>query len=394
MLLMWSDAMLILSVPQKKAPEELPCSSSSFFNIQLMHDSCCITTWMNRFNFLLSRSKMNNTSGTCPPEAQHISLMVFLCLVYTIGLLLNSFSLWVFIFRVSKWNAGTVLQFNLAISDTLAFPATPLMAAYFLNGNNWVFGHFLCDLKITLISAHFYGSIMFLTLISIHRYVVVVHFKRSLPMKRKAFVKKLCFGVWCFLLVCAIIYGILLPVTNEDGHKQCFSIHQSKLTSVYFTINFVLFILGFLVPFIVAVVCYSCLARTVTQVNIKSLHSQSVKTKSLRMIGICLVIFGLCFFPLNVTRTVAVVLKKYFPERCQLLLRVEMAYYSSYVLAGVNCCLDPLLYFFGSCSFKKAFQGSVKKARSPQERDNRTESETSYSANRNPIYTVSSGVVL
>ncbi|XP_060763387.1 P2Y purinoceptor 2-like [Neoarius graeffei] len=337
---------------------------------------------------------MNNTTETCSrEESQHISLTVFLCLVYTIGLLLNVFSLWIFIFRMSKWNAGTVLQFNLAISDALAFPAIPLLAAYFVNGNNWEFGRFLCTLKIALLSAHFYGSILFLTLISIHRYVVVVHFKRSLRIKRKAFVKKLCFGVWCFLLIGAIIYGILLPVTSEDGHKQCLSIHQTRLASKYFIINFVLIGLGFLVPFTVAVVCYSCLARTVTQVNSKSLHSQSVKTKSLRTIGICLVIFGFCFFPLNVTRTVAVVLKKYFPGHCQLLIRVETAYYSSYVLAGVNCCLDPLIYFFGSHSFNKSFRGSVK-IRSEKEKDNRTESDTiSYSANRNAICTVSSGMM-
>lgn len=334
---------------------------------------------------------MNNSSeAPCPPEAQHISLTVILCLVYMIGLLLNGFSLWVFIFRVSKWNSGTVLQFNLAVSDALASPATPLMAAYFVNGNNWEFGMFLCELKIALISAHFYGSIIFLTLISVHRYVVVVHFKRSSPMKRKAFVKKLCLGVWCFLLTGAIVYAVLLPVTKEDGHKQCLSIHQTQLASVYFIINFVLFVLGFLVPFTIAVVCYSCLAQSVTQVNVNSLQGQSIKKKSLRTIGICLVIFGLCFFPLNVTRTVAVIVKKYYPEQCQLLLQVERAYYSSYVLAGVNCCLDPLIYFFGSHSFNKAFRSSVKGARDQQERDNRTESETSCSANRNAIFTVSS----
>lgn len=337
----------------------------------------------------------NHTEASCLPEAQHIIITVFLCLIYTIGLLLNGFSLWVFIFRISKWNAGTVLQFNLAISDALAAPVTPLMAAYFVNGNNWEFGDFLCELKIALISAHFYGSIMFLALISIHRYVVVVQFKRSSPLKRKAFVKKLCFGVWCFLLVGAIVYGALLPVTQEDGHKQCLSIHQSKLTNVYFIINFVLFVFGFLVPFTVSVVCYSCLARSVTKVNVNSLQGQAVKTKSLRMIGLCLVIFGICFLPLNVTRTIAVVITKYYSTECKLLVRVETAYYSSYVLAGINCCLDPLIYFFGSHSFNKAFQRSLKIPRGQQEIDNKTESETTgYSATRNAIYTISSEMVL
>ncbi|XP_060762706.1 P2Y purinoceptor 1-like [Neoarius graeffei] len=336
---------------------------------------------------------MSNDKTCTVEEAQDISLTVFICLVYTTGFLLNVFSLWVFIFRMTKWNAGTVLQFNLAISDALAFPAAPLLAAYFVNESKWEFGSFLCNLKIALISIHIYGSILFLTLISIHRYVVVVHFKRSLRMKRKAFVKKLCFGVWCFLLVCAIIFGILLSDTKVDECKQCFSIHQTRLVSKYFIINFVLVVFGFLVPFTVAVVCYSCLTRTVTQVNSKSLHSQSVKTKSLRTIGICLVIFGFSFFPLNVTRTVAVVLKKYCSECSQLFTQVETAYYSSYVLAGVNCCLDPIIYFFGSHSFNKSFRRSVTIKRSQQERDDKTETDTSNSANRNAICPVSSEMV-
>ncbi|KAM9446457.1 P2Y purinoceptor 4-like [Clarias gariepinus] len=333
---------------------------------------------------------MSNDTVGCQPEQQDISLTIFLCLVYMVGLLLNGFSLWVFIFRMSKWNAGTVLQFNLAISDALASPATPLIAAYFINGNNWTFGPFLCQMKIALLSAHFYGSILFLTLISIHRYVVVVHFKRSSAIKRKAFVKKLCYVVWCFLIVGAVVYAYVLGVTDEDGHTQCLSIHQSKLAKVYFVINFVLFVAGFLLPFTVTVVCYACLARSVTQINDKSMQGHLIKMKSLRMIGLCLVIFAICFFPMNVTRTVAVILKKFYPTECKLLLLVEKVYYSSYVLAGINCCLDPLIYFFGSHGFNKAFRNSVKRARGQQERDNRTESDTtSCSVNRNAVYTIS-----
>lgn len=352
----------------------------------------------NRLNttgfILLSPSEMNVSNGTpCPPEVQPVYLAVCLCVVYAIGLILNGFSLWVFIMRISKWSAGTVLQFNLAISDAIASPAMGLMTVYLVRGNNWEFGRFLCDLKIALSVAHFYGSIIFLTLISIYRFVVVVHFKRESPMKRKGFVKKLCFGVWGVLLVNAVVYGFMLPVTTENGHHQCLSIHQNELINVYFIINFVLLVFGFLLPFAVALVCYSCLARSVTRINANSEHGQSIKMRSLRMIGVCLIIFGLCFLPLHTARTVGVVVKKFYPGHCKVLLRTETAYFVSYIVAGINCCLDPLIYFFGSHEFNRAFKRSLKKITGQQEIENRSESETaSVTMNKNAIYTISTSI--
>lgn len=308
---------------------------------------------------LVISSQLGNSSNDtefCLGENQHISITVLLCLVFLLGFLLNSFSLWVFCCRFPCWTSGTTLQFHLALSDAIATPVTPMMAVYFAMGNDWPFGQFLCQVKISLLSSHFYGSAIFLTLISVHRYTAVVHYNRSSCMKRKEFVRKLCAGVWSLLLIQALIYAFTLPISKEGSNNQCLSIHQTKLTDTYFVINFILFICGFLLPFFVSAVCYGRLAITLTRLNISTAKGLKVKVKSQRMIGICLVIFGLCFLPLNMIRTVGVVLKKYYPQECHVLLQIETAYYASWILAGVNSCLDPLLYCFGSQNFRDAFQ--------------------------------------
>ncbi|XP_028269719.1 P2Y purinoceptor 2 [Parambassis ranga] len=297
----------------------------------------------------------SNISVSCLGETQPVSITVLLCLVFFIGFLLNAFSLWVFCCRSLCWTSGTMLQFHLALSDAIATPVTPMMAVYFAMGNHWPFGRFLCQVKIALLSSHFYGSTIFLTLISIHRYVAVVHFNQSCCMKQKEFVKKLCAGVWGLLLIQSLIFAFMLPPTKEGTHNQCLSIHQSNLVDSYFIINFILFIFGFLLPFFVSAVCYGCLANTLTHINVSTAKGLRVKVKSQRMIGMCLVIFGVCFLPLNLIRTVAVIVKKYYPEQCQVLLHLETAYYACLILAGVNSCLDPLLYCFGSQNFRDAF---------------------------------------
>ncbi|KAM9360144.1 P2Y purinoceptor 4-like [Symphorus nematophorus] len=298
----------------------------------------------------------SNESGSCQGDTQHMSITILMCLVFFLGFLLNIFSLWVFCCRLPSWTSGTTLQFHLALSDAIATPVTPMMAVYFAKDNNWPFGHFLCQVKIALLSSHFYGSTIFLTLISIHRYTAVVHFNRSSCMKQKAFIRKLCAGVWSLLLIQSLIYAFLLPPSKEGKHSHCLSIHQKNLTDAYFAINFILFIFGFLLPFLVSAICYSRVANTLTRLNISTAKGLKCKLKSQRMIGVCLLIFGLCFLPLNVVRTVAVVLKKYYPRQCDVLMQFETAYYASWILAGVNSCLDPLLYCFGSQNFRDAFQ--------------------------------------
>ncbi|KAK9974960.1 hypothetical protein ABG768_023024 [Culter alburnus] len=341
----------------------------------------------------VGNSSNASQGNTCSPEPEHVSLAVILCLVYLLGLLLNGFSLWVFTCRIHKWNSGTILQFNLALSDAIITPLTPLMAVYFAM-DDWIFGGFICQLKIAVLSVHFSGSVIFLTLISIHRYMTVVHFRRSSLMKRKTFVKKLCAGIWCFLIILGIIYGCLLPVTTEKTSvtekMQCLTIHQTTLTDAYFIINFVFFFFWCILPLTISVFCYSRLASSLSRININSVQGQSVKNKSLKMIGICLVIFGLCFLPLNVVRTIGVVVKKYHPKECMLLLRLQTAYYVCYILAGINCCLDPLIYFFGSSNFIKAFRRSLRVIGVKNNVENKIESETlSQTGNKNVIFTVS-----
>ncbi|KAM4578106.1 P2Y purinoceptor 2-like [Fundulus diaphanus] len=301
-------------------------------------------------------SNTSNSSSLCHGENQHVALTFFLCLVFFVGFVLNIFSLWVFWCRFPCWTSGTNLQFHLALSDAIATPVTPMMAVYFALGNDWPFGPFLCQVKIVLLMTHFYGSTIFLTLISIHRYASVVHYNRSCCIKQKAFVRKLCACVWVLLVIQALIYAILLPPSKERGNGQCLSIYQKGLTDSYFIINFILFIFGFLLPFSVSATCYGLLANKLTNLNSSTPKGLKVKQKSQRMIGVCLLIFGVCFLPLNVLRTLGVVFKKFYPLKCRALQQIETAYYSSWVLAGVNSCLDPVLYCFGSQNFRDAFQ--------------------------------------
>lgn len=297
----------------------------------------------------------------CEPESQHITLTIILSLLFLGGALLNGFSLWVFWFRMKNWSAGTILQFHLGLSDVIVTPVTPLMAAYFAMGNSWPFGQFLCQLEIALLSVHFYGSIMFLTLISIHRYLAVVRHKSNCAMKRVGFIRKTCGAIWLLLLAQGTSCFVFLGTSQVGNRTQCLSIHQGEYIEAYFVMNFIMLFPAFLLPFSIAAVCYCRLASSVSRINANSAKGQAIKARSLKMVAVCLLIFGVCFAPLNVTRTVGVMIKKYYPEQCRLLLKVETSYYVAWILACANCCFDPLIYCFGSPDFNSAVHSSLKR---------------------------------
>uniref|UniRef100_A0A8C3KIR4 G-protein coupled receptors family 1 profile domain-containing protein n=1 Tax=Calidris pygmaea TaxID=425635 RepID=A0A8C3KIR4_9CHAR len=251
-----------------------------------------------------------NTSSDCKPQGLHPSIPALGTLLLLGCIVLNGMSFWVFYFRIKQWDSGMILQVSLVLGDILIIPVAPLRISYLSLSNQWPFGQFLCQFEVFLHGVHVYSSIYFLTLICIHRYFVVVRYK--------------------------------------------------KLSSVYYFYNMVLVVLSFLLPFAIALTFGALLGAAIAKVTKKSSRGKKMKSRSLQMIIVSLVIFAICFGPLHICRTIGVIVK-YYDMSCKLLHQVEVAYYTSWVFTMANTCLDPLIYVFANEKFKKSFADSFRK---------------------------------
>ncbi|XP_056395854.1 lysophosphatidic acid receptor 6-like [Hyla sarda] len=302
---------------------------------------------------------MLNTSGnftTCQPQHIGIIIPISLGVIYSIGFVLNCISLWIFWFRVKQWNSTVILQFNLAISDAIITPAAPLIIIYSLT-DNWTFGTFFCQFKVFLLSTHMYGSIYFLTLISVHRYFSVAQNVKRKALTTKPFITKLCIIVWCCLFAQGIPFFFVLKTSEIHGVTKCLSIHQNDQAVLFFVWNGVILFSGLLIPFTITLVCYSLLSRYILNVNPMNTLTNVMVSKSVQMIFVSLIIFIICYIPVHITRTVGVTITLFFPNMCSFLEKVEVAYYLTWMLSGTNCCLDPIIYFFGSDRFNSTLTG-------------------------------------
>ncbi|XP_018422759.1 PREDICTED: P2Y purinoceptor 4-like [Nanorana parkeri] len=291
-----------------------------------------------------------NTAG-CQPQPINDFIAIFLSFIYFIGFVLNCISLWIFWFKVKPWNSMVVLQFNLAISDAIITPAAPLIVMYYLT-DNWTYGLFLCRFKVFLLSTNMYGSIYFLTIISIHRYFTIAHNLKRLVLGRKPFITKLCLFIWGCLLCQGIPFFFVLKTTKVQNITKCLSFHKNDEPHLFFAWNWVILFTGLLIPFSITLVCYSLLIKYMRKVSPMNTLSTVMVSKSVRTITISLIIFIICYIPIHITRTLGVTIMLFFPDFCSLLRSVEAAHYFTWMLSGTNCCLDPLLYCFASRRFK------------------------------------------
>uniref|UniRef100_A0A4W3HVM6 G-protein coupled receptors family 1 profile domain-containing protein n=1 Tax=Callorhinchus milii TaxID=7868 RepID=A0A4W3HVM6_CALMI len=303
-------------------------------------------------NSLCRHTPDSGANEICQPEQIGILNSTLLSLAFVIGTILNGASLYIFWFCIRKWSPGLILQFNLALADVLVTPSIPFMIAY-SSLSYWPFGPFLCQLKLFLLKANNFSSIYFLTLISIHRYHMIVHCTTKTWFKEAWFIKLVCVVVWLLVLFQGIPFFFILKTSEINNATQCLGIHQNDLLFSYFVWDMVMVSIGYIIPLIVSIICYSLLSCFIVRLNLSK--KRAAKMKAMWMIVISLVVFIICCLPIQVTRITAVIVKLFYPEKCQLLYKMENSYYMTLTLVNLNCCLDPLLYWFLSKKFQDTF---------------------------------------
>lgn len=296
-------------------------------------------------------STANTTNGTvCPPQDLHPAIPVLLALLSVGGLVLNSLSLWIFWVTIKRWNASVLLQFNLAVVDTVLLPVTPLLVTYVSLGKHWPFGQFLCQFQVFMLNTHLYGSVYSLTLISVHRYQAIAHYSRSCWMK-KAFLKKLFVAFWLLLVLQGLPVFFFQKTTSGAGHAvKCLSVHQAELPSPYVNYGLALLVGGFLLPFAVSLAAHLKLGAYLSTISDANIRKKLTKTKSIQILTVALVIFAVCFTPFHACQALGAFVRD-DGLSCERRNRLEAAYFVSLVLSVANCCLDPFIYNFANDKF-------------------------------------------
>lgn len=243
-------------------------------------------------------------------------------------------------------NLTDICLFNLALADLLFALTLPLHTHYAVIGE-WVFGDFVCRVSKVSHAIGFFGSVFFIMVMTLDRYVVILHsFTAGWYRTLRAGVA-ITVSVWTLSLTVSLPALVFSKVTNESYGKACRYVPENKSWNTYQL--FADTLLGLVLPLMVMVGCYSrIIPKLVTMKSAK-------KYRVVRLIIAIMVTFFLFWTPYNIYLVLEYLKNERVPvdSECTLDSSLKLANVLTVALAYTHCCLNPFLYAFVGQKFAK-----------------------------------------
>ncbi|XP_043938965.1 platelet-activating factor receptor [Protopterus annectens] len=283
-------------------------------------------------------------------------------IIFIIGVIANSYVLWVFchMYPSRRLSEIKIFMLNLTVADLLFLLVLPLWIIYYYRNGDWTLPGFLCNIAGCLFFINNYGSIAFLAVISFNRYLAVtrpVETAQSTARKRGIGISV---AIWIVLVACAspflFLEGLNKTSRNDSNNMinvtRCFEDYE-KNTPVLI-IHFIL-IGFFFIIFCVVIFCNLLIIKTLISQPVQPRHNGRMKQKALWMVCAVLVVFVICFVPHHLVHGpwTLTVLKMWREKDCDFRQALHDAHQVTLCLMGMNCVLDPIIYCFLTKNFRK-----------------------------------------
>lgn len=284
-------------------------------------------------------------------DEQELAIKVFqtcvFCVVFLLGVAGNGLVIVTFAaYRRDRLRSTTdVFLFHLALADLLLLLTLPLQAADTHLG--WVLPVALCKATRATYAINTYSGILLLACISVDRYLVVVHARQMLRLRRQMLPVGMAAaaGVWLAAVLLSLPDILFSGVTRTGAILFCGLLRSGGLKAAANGAVIGVFALSLSVM----VTCYSLIARVLHEGHAQPQHHQQQqrgkqwrRQRTLRLM-LCLVLVFL-FFQLPYT---VVLSRKMAGNFCGPLLE-----YVTCTLAYARCCINPVLYALVGVRFR------------------------------------------
>ena len=153
-------------------------------------------------------------------------------LVFFVGLLFNIVAIYIFACTLKLRNETTTYMMNLVCSDLLFVLTLPFRIYYFVK-REWLFGDIACKLSVSLFYTNMYGSIFFLTCISVDRFLAIVYPFRSRSIRTRRNAAVVCAAVWLTIVGGGISVTFFSTINRANRATTCFEGFSKKTWQNY-----------------------------------------------------------------------------------------------------------------------------------------------------------------
>ncbi|XP_071347974.1 leukotriene B4 receptor 2b [Trachinotus anak] len=275
---------------------------------------------------------------------------LILGLVFLLGVPGNFFIVWSILARIRRRSVTTILILNLALADGFLMILTIFFIIY-LAMQTWVFGNAMCKILFYLCNTNMYASIFLITLMSVHRLVIVVFPRRFSSIVSKKIIKRVIVGMWILVGVISIPSLVFRDEREDrdelDNLRLVCAPNHTLPQHVRFQYSFET-VVGFILPYSIIITSYILILRRLRQTKFHR------KVRSEKLILAIVVMFGAFWLPYHVINMIQVAAEWYndghpTKEVLDKISRSSRAVTSA--LAFISSCANPVLYTFAGKSY-------------------------------------------
>ncbi|KAM7376016.1 hypothetical protein PAMP_005768 [Pampus punctatissimus] len=226
----------------------------------------------------------------------------------------------------------------------------PFWAVNTLNKFNWQFGNTLCKLVNMGIIMNAYCSIYLIVMVSIDRYVALVHPLSQERFRRPKYAKLCCLLVWGFSFLMNIP-AIIFRKTEYNPHfNATFCLIKYPNANVHLLCLVILTTFTFLLP--ISIISY-CTFKIIQSLNNRLVVGQNTEHKSTTLVLAVLVAFLICWLPFHVTKILNELGNLNILTKGVSIHDITNALFICMYLAFSNSVVNPILYVIVGKNFRK-----------------------------------------
>ncbi|XP_042105843.1 P2Y purinoceptor 11 isoform X1 [Ovis aries] len=283
---------------------------------------------------------------------------------FLVALACNSLALYRFCSREQRpWPPAVIFSAQLAVSDLLYALTLPPLAAYFYPPKHWRYGEAACRLERFLFTCNLLGSVIFITCISLNRYMGIVHpfFTHSQLRPKHAWAVSAAGWALAVLLAAPTLSFSHLSrsqrqgqcsVTSPGACTKCLGTAGDSQLEAYRVYSLALAALGCGLPLLLTLAAYGALGRAV-----QHSHGMTAANKLQVMVLVAsgVALYASSYVPYYITAVLNVYARLRWQALCPgfaseaaaekaLDQRTYLAHQVTRGLVPLAICIHPLLY--------------------------------------------------
>lgn len=335
--------------------------SSDLWDYGFIYEELNLTSNYSNFSINIETQPCN----TLPmPDVVSISVSMFYVLIFLLAIPGNLVVGLVVGRNKQSLMPSDLFLLHLAVADLILAITLPFWAVSVTWG--WVFGEAMCKMITVLQELSYYSSILFLTCISMDRYIVIVHAIETRKANRQLFSWGVCAAVWVFGALLSLPGFFNSSSTSQNSSRiMCHELYDTSNASEWRLATRILrHSLGFVIPLAIMLPCYG-----VTIKRLLHIRGGFQRQRAMKVIVFVVLAFLICWTPYHVTvMTDTFFRTKIVPYKCPARIAVDQAMFATQTLGLLHSCVNPVLYAFVGQKFRNNLEQIIKRKMNNRER--------------------------